>query len=172
MSKNFLLPTYLPITEWRALIDILLALADPRLAPFWIAALAEAWAIGGRSSPEQDRLTWALAALAVLNVALFWICIPYRTQQRFMLQALGLAAVPLARLLDRWRGLRVAAAALLILPRQPRSAQIFTADSVQQQPIAAPGGSEINHGIHQNTRKRESESTSPFRVLAGGNPRP
>ena len=117
VSKNFLLPTYyLPITEWRALIDILLALADPRLAPFWIAALAEAWAIGGRSSPEQDRLTWALAALAVLNVALFWICIPYRTQQRFMLQALGLAAVPLARLLDRWRGLRVAAAALLIWP--------------------------------------------------------
>ena len=106
---------YLPITEWRALIDILLALADPRLAPFWIAALAGAWAIGGRSSPEQDRLTWALAALAVLNVALFWICIPYRTQQRFMLQALGLAAVPLARLLDRRRGLRVAAAALLIL---------------------------------------------------------
>ncbi|MGZ3318306.1 MAG: glycosyltransferase family 39 protein, partial [Isosphaeraceae bacterium] len=130
---------YLPIIEWRALIDILLALADPRLAPFWIAALAGAWAIGGRSSPEQDRLTfkcpslalqacckggrsspeqdrltWALAALAVLNVALFWICIPYRTQQRFMLQALGLAAVPLARLLDRWRGLRVAAAALLI----------------------------------------------------------
>ena len=131
---------YLPITECRALIDILLALADPRLAPFWIAALAGAWAIGGRSSleqdrltfkcpslalqacckggrssPEQDRLTWALAALAVLNVALFWICIPYRTQQRFMFQALGLAAVPLARLLDRWRGLRVAAAALLIL---------------------------------------------------------
>ena len=106
---------FLPITEWRALIDILLALADPRLAPFWIAALAGAWAIGGRRSPEQDRLTWALAALAVLNVALFWICIPYRTQQRFMLQALGLAAVPLARLLDRWRGLRVAAAALLIL---------------------------------------------------------
>src|SRR5208282_246338 len=27
------------------------------------------------------------------------------------------------------------------------------------QPIAAPEGSEINHGIHRNTRKRESEST-------------
>ena len=26
-------------------------------------------------------------------------------------------------------------------------------------------GSEINHGIHRNTRKRESKSTSPFRVL-------
>jgi len=106
---------FLAITEWRAFIDILLAVADPRLAPFWIAALAGAWAIGGRRSPEQDRLTWALAALAVLNVALYWICIPYRTQQRFMLQALGLAAVPLARMLDRWRALRVAAAGLLLL---------------------------------------------------------
>src|SRR5271157_534078 len=55
-----------------------------------------------------------------------------------------------------------------LLPRQPRSAQILTADSVQQQPIAAPEESEINHGIHRNTRKRESESTSPFRVLPGG----
>ena len=106
---------FLPVTEWRALIDMLVALADPRLAPFWIAALAGAWAIGGRRTPRQDRLTWALAALAVLNVALFWICIPYRTQQRFMLQALGLAAGPLARLLDRWRGLRLAAAVLLVL---------------------------------------------------------
>src|SRR5271166_4104569 len=44
--------------------------------------------------------------------------------------------------------------------------------SVQQQPIAAPEGSEINHGIHRNTRKRESESTSPFRVLPGGGPTP
>ena len=45
----------------------------------------------------------------------------------------------------------------VILTRQPSSAQILTADSVQQQPIAAPGGSEINHGIHRNTRKRESD---------------
>jgi len=56
-------------------------------------------------------------------------------------------------------------AILDVLPRQPRSAQILTTDSVQQQPIAAPEGSEIDHGIHRNTRKRESESTSPFRVL-------
>ncbi|MGA7501391.1 MAG: hypothetical protein WBX00_32055 [Isosphaeraceae bacterium] len=52
-----------------------------------------------------------------------------------------------------------------LLPRQPRSAHILAADSVRQQPIAAPEESEINHGIHRNTRKRESESTSPFRVL-------
>ena len=48
----------------------------------------------------------------------------------------------------------------------------LTADSVQQQPIAAPEGSEINHGIHRDARKREPESTSPFRVLPGGNSRP
>ena len=57
-----------------------------------------------------------------LNVALWWICIPYRTQQRFFLQAVGLAAVPLARLLDRnvWLG-RCATAllALHLLTPQP-----------------------------------------------------
>ena len=42
-----------------------------------------------------------------------------------------------------------------VLPRQSRSAQILTAGSVQQQPIAAPEGSEINHGVHRNnTEKR------------------
>src|SRR5271157_2356273 len=40
------------------------------------------------------------------------------------------------------------------------------------QPTTAPEGSEINHGIHRSTRKRESESTSPFRVLPEGNSRP
>ncbi|MFO0910921.1 MAG: hypothetical protein U0794_21705 [Isosphaeraceae bacterium] len=49
----------------------------------------------------------ALAAgLALLNVGLYWVAIPYRTQQRFMLQALGLAAVPLGRGFDRSRALR------------------------------------------------------------------
>ena len=69
-------------------------------------------------------------------------------------------------------GVRLDQARQQVLPRQPRSAQILTADSVQQQSIAAPEGSEINHGIHRNTRKRESESTSPFRALPGGNSRP
>ena len=106
---------YIPMSDWRAFVDILLAMADPRLVPFWIAALGGAWAISGRPASGNDRWTWALAALAVLNVALYWFCIPYRTQPRFMFQALGLAAVPLARLLDRGRGLRVAAVVMLSL---------------------------------------------------------
>ena len=54
--------------------------------------------------------------------------------------------------------------------RFPTNCRRRTRSGVLPQPIAAPEGSEINHGIHRNTRKRESESTSPFRVLPGGNP--
>jgi hypothetical protein len=52
-------------------------------------------------------------AFAVLNVALYWLVIPYRTQQRFMLQGFGLAVVPLGCLFDRARWLRWVGAVLL-----------------------------------------------------------
>ncbi|MGO9600747.1 MAG: glycosyltransferase family 39 protein [Isosphaeraceae bacterium] len=106
---------YLPVRDWRSLLDTLMAVADPRLAPFWLLAIGGAWAVGSKQSPAIDRWTWRLSALAVLNIAFYWLCIPYRTQQRFMLQSLGLAAAPLARLLDCARGLRLAAAGLLAL---------------------------------------------------------
>jgi hypothetical protein len=106
---------YLPVSDWRALLDTLLAVADPRLAPLWLAAICGAWAAGSKQSPAIDRWTWRLSALAVLNIALYWLCIPYRTQQRFMLQGLGLATAPLARWFDRSRGLRLAAAVLLAM---------------------------------------------------------
>ena len=51
--------------------------------------------------------------MSILNVILYWVFIPYRSQQRFMLQALGMAVVPLALLLDRRRWLCVAAVILL-----------------------------------------------------------
>ena len=63
----------------------------------------------------------------------------------------------------------------LLLPRQPRSAQILTADSVQQQPVAAPEGSEINHGIHRNSTEKRRLLTelhhsraARIRVAGGG----
>jgi hypothetical protein len=108
-------PYYVPVEDWRALVDTLMAVIDPRMAPFWVASLAGAWAIGrrGRTGGGGDGWVWATAALAVLNVAFYWIFIPYRTQQRFMLQGLGLAVVPLARLFDRSRVLRAVAAIVL-----------------------------------------------------------
>ena len=99
-------PYYLPITDWRALGDILLAVLDPRLTPIWIASLFMGSAIKSPRSEGPNGRISVFAALAILNIALYWVFIPYRTQQRFMLQALGLAVVPLALLLDRSRWLR------------------------------------------------------------------
>ena len=130
-------PYYMPFGDWRSLVDTLMAVLDPRLVPFWVLAVAGAavWAHrtehagrrpedGGRKTEDEWRQkngnatavqAWAagFGLLAILNVALYWVFIPYRSQQRFMLQALGLAAVPLALLLDRGRWLCLVAAALL-----------------------------------------------------------
>lgn len=106
-------PYYLPPTDLAAFWDILAAVLDVRLLPVWVLALAGLWC-AGRASDPRDRWVWTLAGLAMLNILLYWVAIPYRTQQRFMLHAFGLAAVPLARLLDRpWRV--AAAAGLLVL---------------------------------------------------------
>lgn len=106
-------PYYLPIGETGALADIVIALVDPRLAPVWLISVAGAWAVANpRTRPFRGWIT-LLALGAILNVALYWIVIPYRTQQRFMLQALGLAVVPLAATLDRARWLRLGAVFLL-----------------------------------------------------------
>jgi hypothetical protein len=108
-------PYYLPLADWRALGDILLAVLDPRLVPLWIFSLAAGWTLKGSTPLETRRWTAVFALMAVLNVVLYWVCIPYRTQQRFMLQALGLAVVPLATTLDRRPWLRAAAVVLVSL---------------------------------------------------------
>ena len=110
---------YLPMRDWRALRDILLAVLDPRLAPLLAGGPGRGLGLGNETQPDsgpRDRWIGSLSPpLPCSTSSSYWVCIPYRTQQRFMLQSLGLAAVPLARLLDRWRGLRIFAAVLLAL---------------------------------------------------------
>ncbi len=110
-------PYYIPAGNWRALGDIMLAVLDPRLAPAWIAALVFALAgpVLGRGGEPRRMLLAGLALLAIVNVGFYWAFIPYRTQQRFMLQALGFAAAPLALFLERSRVLGALAAGLLAL---------------------------------------------------------
>ena len=108
-------PFYAPVLDWRVFVDILLAVLDPRLAPAWLASLAGAWAWRRGPRAAIDRWVWVASGLAVANVALYWVAIPYRSQQRFMLQALGLAAIPLARTLDRGAWARAAGVALLLV---------------------------------------------------------
>ena len=93
----------------------MLAVLDPRLTPFWIASLFAGWMIKSPKTDGARRWIAIFSFMAVLNVVLYWVCIPYRTQQRFMLQALGLAVVPLAMTLDRSRWLLHAAVFLLAL---------------------------------------------------------
>jgi hypothetical protein len=106
---------YIPLGNWRAFGDTLLAVLDPRLAPIWVIALCVVW-VPGRRQPDENRSGISLLSfLALLNVVLYWLCVPYRTQQRFMLQALGLAVAPLARLFDRSIWLRRLVTVLLVL---------------------------------------------------------
>jgi hypothetical protein len=111
---------YIEFSNWRAFVDIMNTALDPRLTSVWLAALLGAWSIGVRR--KHARWIWGFAALAALNIASYWILIPYRTQQRFMLQGLGLWVVPLACLFDRSPRVRVLAVCLLavhVLTPQP-----------------------------------------------------
>ena len=116
---------YVPLADWRAGVDIILTLVDPRELPLWLAAAVGVWAIRARrSAPERatDRWVWRFAALGLGNLAAYWLVIPYRTQQRFAFPAFAMLAIPLARLLDRagWvRGLAVGLLAIHLLTPQP-----------------------------------------------------
>jgi hypothetical protein len=104
---------WVPVNEVRALADNLLLLLDLRLAPLYGLALVGVWAIG--PSHFKRPWIWLCSGLSALNFALYWILIPYRTQQRFMLPALAAATIPLAALFDRGKWLRWAAVCLLAL---------------------------------------------------------
>jgi hypothetical protein len=127
----------LPIGQLDALADLVLMVLDPRLAPAWMLAIGGAWAIGDRR-PLRGWV-WLFAGLAVLNVALYWVAIPYRTQQRFFLQGVGLAVVPLGRLLDRarllpWLGVGLLALHLITPPIWP--VRVGFSTFVPQNPMA------------------------------------
>jgi hypothetical protein len=106
-------PFYIQPGELWVLVDTLLNFVDPRLAPLWAAGLLAAWA-PRRGRPDGGRWAGVVAALAVANIVFYWV-IPYRSQIRFLLPAIGLATAPLACLLDRARWLRWTAAGLLAL---------------------------------------------------------
>jgi hypothetical protein len=105
---------YIPRSHWLAGVDILNTVLDPRLVPLWALAICGLWQFPKRVS-GPDRWVWMCSILACANVGLYWWFIPYRTQQRFMLHAVGLACIPLARLLTRSIVWRVAATLLLLV---------------------------------------------------------
>ncbi len=118
---------YLPVDDWRSLVSMMMTVFDPRLVPFWVAAWAGAWSWGRPRVPEA-RWIWILSAFSILNLAIYWLAIPYRTQQRFMLQAMGLAVPALALLVDRGAWLRWAGVLLLMMHLLSRQSWPFVAE--------------------------------------------
>jgi hypothetical protein len=129
-------PYYIPVSDWRAFLDIFLGVVDFRLAPFWGLAILGLRRRGSLKS--ENRIAQALFALGILNVAAYWFLLPYRTQQRFMLQGLGLFAVPLARFLDRGWFWRLAAVVALIVHLTTWQAGPFPHDFSPQVPSDLP----------------------------------
>ncbi|MBI3464331.1 MAG: hypothetical protein HY000_14940 [Planctomycetes bacterium] len=89
---------HIPVGWLGYLVQTLLRDADPVLVPAWFAGVAGAiWAaLRGRRTPIL------LVALGCLHIVLFWWVNPYQREDRFLISAFGLLAVPVAVVLDRW----------------------------------------------------------------------
>lgn len=108
-NEHYHIPIFPLWQQLRVLIQMLLRGFDPVLLPVWLAGIVAAcWA-----AMRGRRLGAALVLLGVAHVLCFWFVNPYQREERFLLSAFGLLAVPIALVLERWKLLRVPVAALL-----------------------------------------------------------
>jgi hypothetical protein len=100
---------HIPVTNWSALLLLLLRGMDPILVPFWltglVAAVCAAW--------RNRLLPILLVAIALLHLTVFWAINPYQTQDRFLFAAFALLAIPVALQFERVPLLSVPFAGLL-----------------------------------------------------------
>jgi len=101
---------YLAFSDWRSLVDILLYTLDPRLMPFWVAALLVAGRLASRG--RTQLLGLGRLGPAVLNVVLYWVLIPYRTSNASCSRP-GVVGRSLGPSLSAHKALRVAGLVLL-----------------------------------------------------------
>ncbi|MFO0948926.1 MAG: phospholipid carrier-dependent glycosyltransferase [Planctomycetota bacterium] len=94
---------HLPPSDWRILLDRLSVVVDLRILWLWALSLLVGgfylFAKKGKSS-SRNFAPW-LAGLAVSQLLLFWYVLPYNTQERFLLPALGCGIVPLSLAIKR-----------------------------------------------------------------------
>jgi hypothetical protein len=91
---------HIPVDDWRVLVTRLSFTAGPWLASLWFMGivsglLARNWTVEKRGSGHVVLLSF----LAVLQLLIYWFVLPYNTQERFLLPALGIGLVPLSRAL-------------------------------------------------------------------------
>jgi len=106
---------HISLGDWPVLAKRLLYTVGPCLASLWFVCVISGavWMIrsaGKRASPEACLLS----CLALLQVAIYWFVVPYNTQERFLLPALGIGLVPLSTALTSRSGLIWPVSLLLI----------------------------------------------------------
>lgn len=94
---------HIPVENWHVLATRLGYCLGPCLATLWFlcvlsGVLGSIWSMG-KQAPVGGRL---LSLLALLHVGTYWFLIPYNTQERFLLPALGIGVVPLSRAVSLW----------------------------------------------------------------------
>jgi hypothetical protein len=108
-------PYYLPFSEWRAFVDQLLAVMDPRILP--VVMIAMTWWSLSKQTDQRSKDRWVswLALIGVVTVAIYWCFVPYRTQQRFFLHGLAVFGPILATFMDRFKLVQILTLILLVL---------------------------------------------------------
>lgn len=89
-------PYYIPVQEWRAFVDQLAAVADARLLPVYFIATVFAIVRYFRNGTGENRWIISLAGLGIMTIAIYWLVVPYRTQQRFFLHGMAMFAPAIA----------------------------------------------------------------------------
>ncbi|MEO7652728.1 MAG: hypothetical protein ABIZ80_19890, partial [Bryobacteraceae bacterium] len=97
---------HIPVADWPVLVTRLWYTAGPCLASLWFVsvisgALGAIWSVDKHANVEVRQLS----VLALLQVGIYWFVVPYNTQERFLLPALGIGLIPLSRALTQWPSL-------------------------------------------------------------------
>jgi len=91
---------HIPVRDWRVLVARLVLVCGASGAVLAVAGLCAGWVQARRSSAGSfaPRVSALCASLAVAHLIIYWCVVPYNTQERFIVPALGLALVPLSAL--------------------------------------------------------------------------
>lgn len=108
-------PYYIPVENWGAFIDQFAAVADIRLVPVYLVATLYTSYCYRKNKVIELRWVSQLAAFGCLSVTIYWLLVPYRTQQRFFLHAMAMFAPAIALLANRTKILLYSINALLFL---------------------------------------------------------
>jgi hypothetical protein len=97
---------HVPVTEWSLLVARLRYVVGPFPIGLWaVSLLAGLVTNGGCDGKSSSRAIRLLKLLALAHVGIYWLVLPYNTQERFLMAALGIGLVPIAQTVTRWPGL-------------------------------------------------------------------